>query len=92
MEAYNVLSMIRGGKHVSKENEAVSFEAALEELDSIVKQLEQDDVPLEEAMKFYEKGMKLSKLCNDMLVNAEEKMTLILQENETTKAFDALED
>ena len=80
--------MIRGGKGVPKENEKVSFETALKELEEIVQQLEQDDVPLEKAMKFYEKGMKLSKQCNDMLESAEEKMTVILQNDNTTKPFD----
>lgn len=89
MEHCSVTSMIRGGKRVSKETEKASFETALKELEEIVKQLEQEDIPLEKAMKFYEKGMKLSKQCNDMLEAAEEKMTVILQNDNTTKPFDA---
>ncbi|MCQ9209809.1 exodeoxyribonuclease VII small subunit [Granulicatella seriolae] len=52
-----------------------SFEEALTQLDTIVKQLENGDVPLEEALKKFQEGIELSNYCNDILVKAEETVT-----------------
>jgi len=55
------------------------FERALEELESIVKRLEEGRVPLEESVAIYERGEALKKRCEDLLKQAEarvEKITL----------------
>lgn len=65
---------------MTKENKSMSFEEALTKLEEIVLKLEEEDVPLEKAIDYYQEGMKLSKLCDDILKNAQEKMTQILQE------------
>ncbi len=44
-----------------------TFEAALKELEDIVKQMESGDLTLENAVKKYESGMKQSKYCLDLL-------------------------
>ena len=54
-----------------EQKERPSFEEALKELESIVKQLENDEASLEDSIKLYEKGMELSKFCTEMLENAE---------------------
>ena len=55
------------------------FERAIEELESIVKRLEDGKVPLEESVAIYERGEALKKRCEDLLRQAEarvEKITL----------------
>ena len=57
----------------------LSFERALEELESIVKRLEEGKVPLEESVTIYERGEALKKRCEELLRQAEarvEKITL----------------
>jgi exodeoxyribonuclease VII small subunit len=55
------------------------FERAIEELESIVKRLEEGKVPLEESVEIYERGESLKARCEDLLRQAEarvEKITL----------------
>jgi exodeoxyribonuclease VII small subunit len=59
--------------------EKMPFERAIEELESIVKRLEEGKVPLEESVAIYERGEALKKRCEDLLRQAEarvEKITL----------------
>lgn len=70
----------------------VSFEEAMQELEEIVEQLEEGDVPLEEAISIYKKGMELSKLCHDKLRNVEEQLTEILTENGKKETFSIQEE
>jgi len=65
----------------------LTFEEAMKQLEEIVKQLEDEDLPLEKAISYYEQGMKLSKLCNDLLEDAEKKVTLLVEENNEKKPF-----
>lgn len=60
---------------------AVSFDQAILELEDIVRQLEQGDVPLEDAISLYKKGMELSSVCHDKLQNAEKQLISIMDEN-----------
>jgi exodeoxyribonuclease VII small subunit len=58
------------------------FERAIEELESIVKRLEEGKVPLEESVTIYERGEVLKRRCEDLLRQAEarvEKITLDAQ-------------
>jgi exodeoxyribonuclease VII small subunit len=57
----------------------LSFEGAIEELESIVKRLEEGKVPLEESVAIYERGESLKRRCEELLRQAEarvEKITL----------------
>jgi len=54
-----------------EEKERPSFEEALKELESIVKQLENDEITLEDSVNLYEKGLELSKFCTEILDQAE---------------------
>ena len=56
---------------------AKSFEEAMKELGDIVEKLEDGDVSLEESIKLFENGMKLSKTCQKMLENAEKKVSVL---------------
>ncbi len=57
----------------------LSFEKAIEELESIIKRLEEGKVPLEESVAIYERGETLKRRCEELLKQAEarvEKITL----------------
>ena len=53
---------------------AVPFEAALQKLESIVEGMESGDLPLESLLAKYEEGVKLAKVCQDKLAEAELKI------------------
>lgn len=55
--------------------ENMTFEQAMMELEKTVKSLENKDIALDEAVKLYNKGLALSKLCYDLL-NASEKLVV----------------
>lgn len=69
------------------EEKKLSFEQAMDQLESIVEKLEEGDVPLEEAISFYKEGMELSKLCHDKLKNVEEQLAQIITEDGRTEGF-----
>lgn len=54
-----------------------SFEAALQELETIVEALENGGAPLEESLKSYERGMALLKFCQGTLGQAEQKIRIL---------------
>ena len=54
-----------------------SFEEALAMLDEVVQALEAGGLPLAEATRLYEKGMRLARICSEMLAAAELKVTQI---------------
>ena len=57
------------------------FEKAMERLEEIVQNLEGGDLPLEDALKAFEEGMKLAKFCSLKLEEAEKKVTLLMEES-----------
>ncbi|WP_419420265.1 exodeoxyribonuclease VII small subunit [Legionella sp. D16C41] len=56
---------------------AIQFEKSLLELDDIVKKLEQGDLTLEDALKYYEKGINLARKCQTDLTQAEQKIEIL---------------
>ena len=59
-----------------------SFEKAIDDLEKIVTALESGDLPLDKALQKFEDGMRLSKYCNEMLDEAEKKVTLLMSDDE----------
>lgn len=57
-----------------------TFESAMKQLERIVRELEDGDLPLEKAMKKFEQGIKLSGFCSDKLDETEKKITLLLKD------------
>jgi exodeoxyribonuclease VII small subunit len=51
--------------------EKITFEEAMKQLEIIVKELENGNLPLERSMTAYAEGVKLAKICHDLLKNAE---------------------
>lgn len=65
-------------------SEKYSFEEAMEGLEEIVAKLEEGDVPLEEAIDYYKKGVELSKLCHEKLQSAEKQLAVMMTEEGET--------
>lgn len=65
----------------------VSFEKNLKQLEVLVQSLEDGDSSLNESLKAFEKGIKLSRLCHDELNKAEQKVEILLKgdDNQTIK-------
>ena len=53
------------------------FEAALTELDAIVKKLEDGDIPLEHSLQLFERGVQLSRVCHARLEEAERRIEIL---------------
>jgi len=58
------------------------FEDALNKLEKIVSQLEEGDISLEESLKLFEEGIRLSRLCNQKLDEAEKRVEILLKDKE----------
>ena len=58
---------------------AESFEASLDELEKVVKELEAGDLPLERSLELFEKGMALSEACRKQLENAETRVEMLIR-------------
>ncbi len=56
-----------------------TFEQAIEKLETIVEELEQGDLTLEETLKKFEEGMELSKFCTDKLNQAEQRLKKLVK-------------
>jgi exodeoxyribonuclease VII small subunit len=61
--------------------EALPFERAIEELESIVKRLEEGKVPLEESVAIYERGEVLKRRCEELLAHAEARVNKIVRDS-----------
>lgn len=71
---------------MTKEKE-LSFEESLTQLEEIVKKLESGDVPLDDAIKEFNKAMTLAKSCDDKLKTAEEAITKIVNSDGSLSDF-----
>ncbi len=68
---------------------AVKFEDALARLETIVNELERGDLPLNDSLKMFEEGIKLSKTCLKMLDDAERKVEIMVQDKDGKKRVEA---
>jgi exodeoxyribonuclease VII small subunit len=69
----------------------VKFEEALARLEAIVAELERGELPLEDSMRIFEEGIKLSKVCLKMLEEAEHKVEILVKDKDgkkRTRTFD----
>lgn len=65
-----------------KEASSKNFESALEELEQVVEQLESGDLPLDESLSAFEKGVGLVKFCNHKLNEVEKKVELLVKDKD----------
>jgi exodeoxyribonuclease VII small subunit len=57
-----------------------TFEASLGELEKIVRKLEDGDLPLEQSLKLFEDGVRLSRECQERLDQAERRIEILLRD------------
>jgi exodeoxyribonuclease VII small subunit len=62
------------------------FEAAIAELESIVKKLEEGDLPLETSLQLYERGVQLSRFCHSRLEEAERRIEVLNERGQLTRS------
>ncbi len=58
-----------------------TLESAFEDLESVISQMEDKNITLDDAFKKYSEGMKLIKYCNDALDKVEKKIVILNQED-----------
>lgn len=69
---------------MAKKPENLSFEESLGELERIVTELEQGDISLDDALKQFERGINLVRHSQAKLEQAQQKVTILLQQDDTT--------
>ena len=68
---------------------AVKFEKALARLETIVSELERGELSLDDSLKIFEEGVKLSKTCLKILDEAEQKVEILVQDTDGRKRIQA---
>ena len=64
-----------------KKSNKIDFEKTFTELENLVNQMEKGDLSLEESLQCFEKGMSLTKDCQQALSEAEQKVKILLKKN-----------
>ena len=64
------------------------FETSLEKLEKLVEQMEDGDLTLEDSLKTFEEGIRLTRECQQALAAAEQKVKLLIEENGQVSASD----
>ncbi|MDG3088891.1 exodeoxyribonuclease VII small subunit [Vibrio hannami] len=72
----------------TKKPENMSFEATLEELDSLVEQLENGDLALDDALKKFERGISLARAGQTKLSEAEQRVSILLSNDDEAELSD----
>jgi len=69
---------------LAKKKAIPDFEKALNELESLVEQMEQGDMGLEESLKAFERGIVLTRSCQQALKEAEQKVRILMERDGKT--------
>ncbi|HYY59048.1 MAG TPA: exodeoxyribonuclease VII small subunit [Pyrinomonadaceae bacterium] len=69
-----------------------NFEAGLQALEKIVRELERGDLPLEESLKLFEEGVRLSRECQERLNQAERRIEVLLHDGEGRPVLSAFDE
>ena len=65
----------------TKNKSRFKFESALEELEALVEQMEQGELSLEDSLKHFERGVALTRACQQALKDAEQKVQILLEKD-----------
>ena len=66
---------------MNEQDDTPDFEAALSELEQLVMQMEEGSLSLEESLQAFEKGIRLTRLCQNALRTAEQRVRILQEEN-----------
>ncbi|MCR8921514.1 exodeoxyribonuclease VII small subunit [Dasania sp. GY-MA-18] len=73
---------------MAKAKKTINFEKTLDQLEELVEDMEHGDLSLEESLKAFEKGIKLTRDCQSALNEAEQKVQILIEENNELSAHD----
>ncbi|EAR61390.1 exodeoxyribonuclease VII small subunit [Neptuniibacter caesariensis] len=62
-----------------RKKKTIDFEQSLQKLESLVNQMEQGDLSLEESLQAFEKGVGLTRECQNILAEAEQKVQILVE-------------
>lgn len=68
-----------------EEGNEVNFENIMKKLEEIANELEKGDLDLDTSVSKFEEGMKLSKKCNEILENAEKRISILINDGENIR-------
>ena len=68
-----------------------TFEESLQKIEGIVERLEEGDLPLEDSLKAFEEGMKLVKMCESRLKEAQKKIEVLVRDGKGGKNVEPFE-
>lgn len=71
-----------------RDDKKLDFETGIKRLQELVEKLERQDIPLEEAVNLFEEGMELSRKCAKILEAAEERVKVLMRDQETSKVIE----
>ena len=71
-----------------EDNKEINFEDTMKKLENIANELEKGDLDLDTSVSKFEEGMKLSKKCNEILENAEKRISILINNGEDIKVED----
>lgn len=66
---------------MGKKSALTDFEKSLDALEKLVEELEHGELPLEQALKQFERGLALTRTCQEALKQAEQKVEMLLEKN-----------
>lgn len=77
---------------IAKDNttKKISFEMGIERLEQIVNDLDQNKIPLEQALDLFQEGIGLVKHCNNLLDSAEAKVKVLLEDTDEELVIEKL--
>jgi exodeoxyribonuclease VII small subunit len=77
---------------VESDSKSPEFEQALDELEQLVGKLEHGDLPLEEALRSFERGVELTRRCQSALKAAQQRVEILLRRDASPRPFTASEE
>lgn len=66
---------------MAKKQNNINFEQSLQELETLVEKMEAGNLSLEESLKYFERGVALTRNCQKALAEAEQKVRILLEKN-----------
>lgn len=75
-------------KKTDNKGQSIDFEASLQELEALVEKMEHGDLSLEQSLKDFERGIALTRACQQALRDAEQKVAILAGKNEDAELAD----
>ncbi len=77
---------------MARKPKSFNFEKSLAELEALVETMEKGDISLEESLKYFEKGISLTRACQQALEEAEQKVRILMEKEGKTSLEDINQD